>query len=70
MLYVLIPVAWLSLIAIFWAVCVVAKRGDSDLQAKSNVDHGEGSPDAELVITEGLPEPAVPDTRRTSSGVR
>jgi hypothetical protein len=70
MLIALILIVWLSLIAIFWAVCAAAKRGDADLRVESKVDQGEDAPDMELAVPDGPPEPTVRGARRASSRVR
>jgi hypothetical protein len=70
MLFVLIPIAWLSLIAICWAVCGMAQRGDAEPRPQSRVDQSDASSDAELVVWEELLEPTVRDTRRASAAVR
>jgi hypothetical protein len=69
MLFVLIPIAWLSLIAICWAVCGMAQRGDAELRSRSSVDQSDASSDAELGVREELTEPAVQDARQASAGV-
>jgi hypothetical protein len=69
MLFVLIPIAWLSLIAICWAACGMAQRGDVELRPQSRVDQSDASSNAELVVWEELLEPTVRDTRRASAGV-
>jgi hypothetical protein len=74
MFFVLVPIAWLSLIAIFWAACAMARRGDAELQSRSSVDRTDDSSEAEfgeaeLVVPESLPEPTVRDVRRTSPSV-
>lgn len=69
MLLVLIPIAWLSLIAICWAACGMAQRGDVELQPRSRVDRSDACSDAELVVWEELLEPTVRDIRRASAGV-
>lgn len=70
MLFVLIPIAWLSLIALCWAACGMAQRGDVELRPQSRVDQSDVSSNAELVAWEELLEPTVRDTRRASAGVR
>jgi hypothetical protein len=70
MLFVLILIAWLSLIAICWAACGMAQRGDIDLRPGSQIDQGDASSGVELMVWEELLEPTVQDTRRASAGVR
>jgi hypothetical protein len=69
MLFVLILIAWLSLIAICWAACGMAKRGDAELRPQSSLDQSDASSDAELGVREELTEPTVQDARRASAGV-
>lgn len=69
MLFILIPIAWLSLIAICWAACGMAQRGDIELRPQSRDDQSDTSNDVELVVWEELLEPTVQDTRRTSASV-
>lgn len=69
MLFVLIPIVWLSLIAICWATCGMAQRGDAELQPQSRVDQSDASSDAELEIWEELLDPTVRDIRRASASV-
>lgn len=69
MLFVLIPIVWLSLIAICWAACAMSQRGDAELRSQTRVDRSDSSNDAELVVWEELLEPTLRDTRRASAGV-
>jgi hypothetical protein len=69
MLFVLIPIAWLSLIVLCWAACGMAQSGDAELRPQSRVDQSDASSDAELEVWEELLAPNVRDTRRASAGV-
>ena len=81
MLLILIILAWLSLIAIFWAICAMAARGDAESASRSRIaptprggdgdgDGDRDGDDSESAMPESPPEPTVQDARRTSSGVR
>ncbi len=80
MLIALIFLAWISLIAICWAVCVIAQRGDTELGSGADAERRDSaqaddrrgdSSGAELATQEDLTEPAVRDARRShTSGVR
>jgi hypothetical protein len=69
MLFVLIPIAWLSLIAICWAACGMAQRGDAQPRPRSSGDQSDTPSDTELGVWEELLEPTIRDTRRASTAV-
>ncbi len=75
MLFALIPIAWLTVVALCWAACAAAARGDVEssphagAQARArrrNSATGDG-----LVVWEGLPElmSVRSSTRLTAHGV-
>lgn len=71
MLFVLIPIAWLAIIALCWVACKMAARGDAELSTSSSTTSQSGPYTREgLVIWEDLPELSVQDTRLTVHGVR
>lgn len=85
MLIALIPIAWLTLIALCWAACAMAQRGDAesargdaglrradaaDAGLSPRSDRRAAATGAGLLIWEGLPELTVADARPTAGGVR
>jgi hypothetical protein len=68
MLLVLIPIAWLTVIALCWTLCRMAQRGEAE--ALPSAGQGVPSTGGGQVAWEGLPELTVQDARLTAHGVR
>ncbi len=69
MLFVLIPIAWLAIIALCWVACKMAARGDADPHPSPSTSQSGSRTGDRLLIWEGLPELSVQDTRLTAHGV-
>jgi len=70
MLFVLIPIAWLAIIALCWVACKMAARGDTEPTPSPSISQSGPCTGDGLLIWEGLPELSVQDTRLTAHGVR
>jgi hypothetical protein len=66
MLFALIPIVWLTVIALCWAACAMAQRADAEQRPSAS----HGASDAGLVIWEGLPELTARDAGLTAPGIR
>lgn len=64
MLFALISIAWLAVMTLIWAVCMMARRGES----LPSAERGGPPTDDGLVIWEDLPELSLKDARRTAGG--
>lgn len=64
MLFALIPLAWLAVMTLLWAVCKTARHGDESLPSA----HRGGRPGGDgLAIWKDLPELKLQDTRRRTA---
>lgn len=68
MLFVLIPIVWLIVIALCWAACRMAQRGDAGLEASAS-QAISATGDA-LAGREDLPNLSHQEPRLTAHGVR
>ncbi len=70
MLFALIPIAWLFLLGLCWAVCMMAQRGDVEPEPVMNAYRGVHRTSDEPVAWKDLPELSSQDARLIAHGVR
>ena len=63
MLFALISIVWLAVMALLWALCRMAQRGD---ESPPSADHGDPPTGDGVVVWGALPELSLQDTRHTS----
>ena len=63
MLLVLISIAWLTVIALCLALCVMARRGDGEFTQSAK--RGGSASSKDPIVREELPELSVQDVRLT-----
>ncbi len=69
MLFVLIPIVWLTIIMLCWVACAMAQHGDAEpWMSADRIAPGGGA--AGLIVWEDLPALTVRDARRAVRSVR
>lgn len=67
MIFALIPIVWLTVVALCWAACAMAQRGDAD--PGPSTEPSAPASCLGLVVWEDLPELTVQDAWLTARGV-